>query len=190
MGTNELKIEQFVEGLRPEIFRDVTVNEAEGITFSRVVEQALKAERAQSKIEEATKEKEAKEREAKEKEIREKEEKEKQKKMSFSTTFQPAGRFQSQWNRNKRRFSFGGQGQGQGQSQRQGQGQGQGHGQGNRGNQVKRFRGNPNQGQSFMSFQKSKCPKYGRFHIEVCMDGPGTCYWCGKMGHFAKDCRE
>ena len=46
--------------------------------------------------------------------------------MSFSTTFQPGGRFQSQWNRIKRRFSFGGQGQ------RQGQGQGQG--QGNRGN--------------------------------------------------------
>ena len=57
VGTNELKIEQFVEGLRLEIFRGITVNEAEGITFSRVVEQALKAERAQSKIEEATKEK-------------------------------------------------------------------------------------------------------------------------------------
>ena len=53
VGTNELKIEQFVEGLRPEIFRDITVNEAEGIIFSRVVELALKAERAQSKIEEA-----------------------------------------------------------------------------------------------------------------------------------------
>ena len=124
MGTNELKIEQFVEGLRLEIFRGITVNEAEGITFSRVVEQALKAERAQSKIEEATKEKEAKEREAKEKEIREKEvkekeirekeEKEKQKKMSFNTTFQPGGKFRSQWNRNKRRFGFGGQNQGQG----------------------------------------------------------------------------
>ena len=97
VGTNELKIEQFVDSLRLEIFRDITVNEAEGIMFSRVVEQALKAVRAQSKIEEATKEKEAKDREAKEKEIREKEvkeketrekeEKEKQKKMSFSTTF-------------------------------------------------------------------------------------------------------
>ena len=77
VGTNELKIEQFVEGLKPELFRDVTVSESEGMTFARVVEQALKAERVQRKIAEDTKEKEAKEKEVKEKEIREKEAKEK-----------------------------------------------------------------------------------------------------------------
>ena len=48
--TNELKVEQFVEGLKPEIFRDVTVGESEGISYAKVVEQALKAERAQRKI--------------------------------------------------------------------------------------------------------------------------------------------
>ena len=78
VGTNELKIEQFVEGLKLELFRDVTVSESEGMNFSRVVEQALKAERAQRKIVKDTKEKEAKEKEAKEKEIREKEAKEKE----------------------------------------------------------------------------------------------------------------
>ena len=78
VGTNELKIEPFVEGLKPELFRDVTVSESEGMTFAKVVEQALKAERAQRKIVEDTKEKEAKEKEAKEKEIREKEAKEKE----------------------------------------------------------------------------------------------------------------
>ena len=50
VGTNELKIEQFVEGLKPEVFRDVTVSESDGMTFSKVVEQALKAERAQRKL--------------------------------------------------------------------------------------------------------------------------------------------
>ena len=36
--TNELKIEQFVEGLKPELFRDVTVSESEGMTFAKVVD--------------------------------------------------------------------------------------------------------------------------------------------------------
>ena len=99
VGTNELKIEQFVEGLKPELFRDVIVSESEGMTFARVVEQALKAERAQRKIAEDTREKEAKEKEAKEKEIREKEAKEKearekQMKFSFRPNYQPSRRFQ------------------------------------------------------------------------------------------------
>ena len=63
--TNELKVEQFVEGLKPEIFRDVTVGESEGISYAKVVEQALKAERAKRKILEEAKEKEALEKEMK-----------------------------------------------------------------------------------------------------------------------------
>ena len=51
----------------------MTVSDSEGMTFAKVVEQALKAERVQRKITEDTREKEAKEKEAKEKEIREKE---------------------------------------------------------------------------------------------------------------------
>ena len=70
VGTNELKIEHFVEGLKPELFRDVTVSESEGMTFARVIEQALKAERAQRKITEDTKEKEAKEKEIRKEEAR------------------------------------------------------------------------------------------------------------------------
>ena len=77
VGTNELKIEQFVEGLKPELFRDVTVSESEGMTFARFIEQALKVERAQRKIAEDTKEKEAKETEIREKEAKEKEAREK-----------------------------------------------------------------------------------------------------------------
>ena len=36
VGTTELKIEQFTEGLRPDIFRDVTVSESEGMTFPKL----------------------------------------------------------------------------------------------------------------------------------------------------------
>ena len=72
----------------------MTVSESEGMTFARVVEQALKAERAQRKIAEDTREKEAKEKEAKEKEIREKEvrqkeAREKEMKFSFRLNYQP-----------------------------------------------------------------------------------------------------
>ena len=89
VGTNELKIEQFVECLKLELFRDVTVSESEGMTFARVVEQALKAERAQRKIAEDTKEKEAKEKEIREKEARQKEAREKEMKFSFRPNYQP-----------------------------------------------------------------------------------------------------
>ena len=40
MSTNELKVEQFVEGLKPEIFRDVLVGETEETTYAKVVDQA------------------------------------------------------------------------------------------------------------------------------------------------------
>ena len=72
VGTNELKIEQFVEGLKPELFKDMTVSESEGMTFPKVIERALKAERAKRKYAEDTKEKEAKEKEIKEREAKEK----------------------------------------------------------------------------------------------------------------------
>ena len=57
VSTDELKIDQFVEGLRPEIYSDVIVAETEGLSFARVVDQALKEERAQKKILDATKKK-------------------------------------------------------------------------------------------------------------------------------------
>ena len=63
--TNELKVLQFVEGLKLETFQDVTVGESEGISYAKVVEQALKAERAQRKILDKAKEKEALEKEMK-----------------------------------------------------------------------------------------------------------------------------
>ena len=67
MSTSELKVEQFVEGLRPEIFRDVTVGEMEGMTYLIVVEKALRAERAQRKVIKEAREKEAKGKDAEEK---------------------------------------------------------------------------------------------------------------------------
>ena len=35
--TNELKIEQFVEGLKPELFRAMTVSESKGMTFAKLL---------------------------------------------------------------------------------------------------------------------------------------------------------
>ena len=88
--TNELKVEQFVEGLKPEIFRDVTVGESEGISYAKVVEQALKAERAQRKILEEAKEKEALEKEMK---------------LSLKANYPQGQKVQQQWNRGYKRQS-------------------------------------------------------------------------------------
>ena len=100
--TNELKVEQFVEGLKPEIFRDVTVGESEGISYAKVVEQALKAERAQRKILEEAKEKEALEKEMK---------------LSLKPNYLQGQKVQQQWNRGNKRQNQGGQGPGQRENQ-------------------------------------------------------------------------
>ena len=111
------------------------VAESEGLSFSRVVDQALKAERGQKKILYATKEKEARDKEAKEKEDKEKEAKEKEKKFPFRQNYQQGQRFNKPWNRGEKRRGLGWQGQ--------------------RDNSQKRFKGN-NQGQGSMFTQKPK----------------------------------
>ena len=68
VATDALKVEQFVDGLNPEIFRDVSMSEIEKMTYAQVVNQALKAEVTQRKIQEVTKEKRAKKKETREKE--------------------------------------------------------------------------------------------------------------------------
>ena len=65
------KVEQFIDGLNPEIFRDVSMSEIERMTYPQVVNQAMKAEVTQRKIQEVTKEKKAKKKETREREARE-----------------------------------------------------------------------------------------------------------------------
>ena len=44
VNTDALKVERFLEGLRPELYRDVNMAGIQGVTYSQVAERALVAE--------------------------------------------------------------------------------------------------------------------------------------------------
>ena len=71
VATETLKVDQFADGLSPEIYRDVSIAELDKMSFAQVVNQALKAEVAQKKIREAAKEKEEEDKESREKKSKE-----------------------------------------------------------------------------------------------------------------------
>ena len=50
VSTEALKVERFLEGLRPELYRDVNMAGAQGVTFSQIAERALVAEQAELRI--------------------------------------------------------------------------------------------------------------------------------------------
>lgn len=53
VNTDASKVERFLEGLRPDLYRDVNMGGIQGVTSSQVVERALVAEQAELKIERA-----------------------------------------------------------------------------------------------------------------------------------------
>ena len=50
VNTDALKVERFLEGLRPELYRDVNMAGIQGVTYSQVAERALVAEQAELRI--------------------------------------------------------------------------------------------------------------------------------------------
>ena len=47
ISTDALKVERFLEGLRPELYRDVNMAGIQGVTYSHIAERALVAEQAE-----------------------------------------------------------------------------------------------------------------------------------------------
>lgn len=50
IATDALKVEQFVNGLNPEIYNNVSIDELDKMIYSQVVNQAFKVEVTQKKI--------------------------------------------------------------------------------------------------------------------------------------------
>ena len=50
ISTDALKVERFLEGLRPELYRDVNMAAIQGVTYSQISERALVAEQAEVRI--------------------------------------------------------------------------------------------------------------------------------------------
>lgn len=114
VSSDALKVEQFLEGLKLEIYRDVTMARMVGVTYSIIAERALDAECAKNKI----RDRDVK---VKEKEVKEKEAKEQQTNKTFKPNYQTTQGKQQQhnWRNNKRSHQNQNQGQRFDQNKRQ-----------------------------------------------------------------------
>ena len=50
VGTNELKVNQFLQGLKAEIYRDIKMSTGKGVPYMEIAEKALETEEAELKV--------------------------------------------------------------------------------------------------------------------------------------------